>query len=265
MKRYFKGMTVAVCIILGVSCTSMKEARKWAGGATHEKASIRISGFWHSDRFGPGKIEQVNDDISGSFRDYFVEGKVHGSTVYMILSRDNQQTDYTARLTATKEGNLAGKCRAGIMNKYSGSDILFTRETEATFRERLNKNDYFFSLDVVKITFSPASGMDEGRRWLFLNEGNPDAAVDGPYSNPEWGKGVILQKGSRITGYIGMYGFDGVINNKTVFLMIRCWNKVYYTAILEAGEKGTMSGKYYRGITYNVSRKGIPLVLVKMQ
>lgn len=65
----------------------------------------------------------------------------------------------------------------------------------------------------------------------------------GPYMEGGWGEGIFTQNGNRISGTLGPYSVDGVVEGKTVFMSIRGGTKLY-TAKLTLQPDGQLTGTY---------------------
>lgn len=65
----------------------------------------------------------------------------------------------------------------------------------------------------------------------------------GPYMEGGWGEGIITQNGNRISGTLGPYNVDGVVEGKTVYMAIQGGTKLY-TAKLTLQPDGQLKGTY---------------------
>ncbi len=236
---------LALCGI-GLGCTSIETAKSEIKQMYSKESEINITGYWYNEHFGPARISQINNDISGAFKGYFVDGYVYGSTAYLILSSNNQDAESTLQLALTKEGNLSGSC-----DRFGFDQITLIRESKDGIRKRMDEDE------------STASNLDAGRRWLLLNSGNAEANIDGNYNNFEWGSAVFIQKGNTLIGNIGSYEIEGIVNGRTIYFLIKYGKKLYYTAIMQAMEQGKLLGKYFRGVSYSSLKEGHQLILVK--
>lgn len=252
-------LIIIVCSIW-MGCTSVQVELKNISQVPALKATTNVNGYWYCKKFGYGKLVQTGNDINGSFRDYCVAGKAYGATVHLVLSEDNKSVDYNMRFDAGKEGTLAEVSDKGMPVK---NGIIIIKESYLSIRERMSVDEYFYTINIFKIAFSHTFGMEPGRRWLAIKEGKADVIVDGSYSNPSWGGAVLVQKGNKVSGNLGVYEIEGVVNGKIIYLMIRYWEKLYFTAVLDASQPGKIMGNCYRGITYNDKRKGDMLLLMK--
>jgi len=65
-----------------------------------------------------------------------------------------------------------------------------------------------------------------------------------------WGEGRFTQTGNRISGTLGVYNVDGVVNGTKVYLVLAGGN-VYYTAHLNKASDGSYVGKAVEGAILN--------------
>lgn len=65
----------------------------------------------------------------------------------------------------------------------------------------------------------------------------------GPYMEGGWGEGILTQSGNRVSGTLGPYNVDGVVDGKTVFMAIQGGIKLY-TAKLTLTPDGQLKGTY---------------------
>jgi len=60
-----------------------------------------------------------------------------------------------------------------------------------------------------------------------------------------WGSGAWVQKDNQVTGTLGPYVLDGRVAGKKMYAVIQSGSRIYYTAVLELGEDGRLSGMAY--------------------
>lgn len=65
----------------------------------------------------------------------------------------------------------------------------------------------------------------------------------GPYMDGGWGEGIFTQTGNKFSGSLGPYDVDGVVEGKTVYMVMRGGTKLY-TAELTLQPDGQLVGKY---------------------
>lgn len=65
----------------------------------------------------------------------------------------------------------------------------------------------------------------------------------GPYMEGGWGEGVFTQNGNRVSGTLGSYSVDGVVEGKAVYMAMRGGTKLY-TAKLSLQTDGQLIGTY---------------------
>ena len=65
----------------------------------------------------------------------------------------------------------------------------------------------------------------------------------GPYMEGGWGEGVFTQSGNKVSGTLGPYNVDGIVEGKTVYMVIKGGTKLY-TAKLSLQTDGQLVGTY---------------------
>jgi hypothetical protein len=58
-----------------------------------------------------------------------------------------------------------------------------------------------------------------------------------------WGEGRFIQTGNRISGTLGFYNVDGVVNGTNVYLVLYARAAVYYTSHLQPSKDGSYTGR----------------------
>jgi len=98
-----------------------------------------------------------------------------------------------------------------------------------------------------------APGLDPKQvaTWLDSKNEPADLNVSGDWESVAnymaggWGNAAWVQKGNRVTGTLGPYVFDGRVSGRKLYAMIQSRDRIYYTAVLEIGEDGRLSGMAY--------------------
>ena len=103
-------MVVAVFFtVLACGSTGIAVAEGDAWLATFQaNPGVNVSGIWHSDDWGKGKLTQEGRNVSGSLDDYVVRGVVSGRDVYLLFVYGGT-IYYTAHLKASGNGTLTGE------------------------------------------------------------------------------------------------------------------------------------------------------------
>jgi len=99
--------------------------------------------------------------------------------------------------------------------------------------------------------------------WLSGKAGTARGNVSGVWSDATrdaWGEANLVQRGNKITGMLGSYKVDGVMNGSRVFLALKSDNWDYYS--VEALDKGSvLEGVYSRGVPVRLTKsKSDPFV-----
>ena len=99
--------------------------------------------------------------------------------------------------------------------------------------------------------------------WLSSNAGTAKGNVTGTWhdaTQDAWGDARLVQRGNKITGTLGNYEVDGVMNGPRVFFALKADDWYYYSA--EAVNKGSvLEGRYSRGVPVRLTEgKSDPFV-----
>jgi hypothetical protein len=92
--------------------------------------------------------------------------------------------------------------------------------------------------------------------WLSSQAGTARGNVSGTWrdeTRDAWGDARLSQRGNKITGTLGNYEVDGVMNGSRVFLALKTDDWYYYS--VEAVHKGpVLEGRYSRGIPVRLTK-----------
>lgn len=99
--------------------------------------------------------------------------------------------------------------------------------------------------------------------WLSSKAGTARSNVTGAWhdaTQDDWGDARLVQRGNKITGTLGNYEVDGVMNGSRVFFALKADDWYYYSA--EAVHKGSvLEGRYSRGVPVQLTEgKSDPFV-----
>lgn len=86
--------------------------------------------------------------------------------------------------------------------------------------------------------------------WLAANAGKASGNVSGLWKETtfeDWGDAKLEQRGNKITGILGSYEVNGVMNGSRVYLALRADRWYYYS--VEAQHSGSaLKGRFSRGV-----------------
>jgi hypothetical protein len=99
--------------------------------------------------------------------------------------------------------------------------------------------------------------------WLSGNAGTSRGNVSGTWrdaTRDAWGEARLVQRGNKVTGTLGDYEVDGVVNGSRVFMALKSDDWYYYS--VEAVHKGSvLEGRYSRGVPIRLTKgKSDPFV-----
>ena len=92
--------------------------------------------------------------------------------------------------------------------------------------------------------------------WLSGKAGTARGDVSGAWrdgTREAWGDASLVQRGNKITGTLGDYEVDGVMNGSRVLLALKTDDWYYYS--VEALHKGAvLEGRYSRGVPVRLTK-----------
>ena len=92
--------------------------------------------------------------------------------------------------------------------------------------------------------------------WLSGKAGTAHGDLSGAWrdgTREDCGEGRLVQRGNKITGMLGDYEVDGVMNGSRVFLALKADDWYYYS--VEAVHKGpVLEGLYSRGVPVRLTK-----------
>jgi hypothetical protein len=92
--------------------------------------------------------------------------------------------------------------------------------------------------------------------WLAAQAGASAGNVSGQWRDvtaDAWGDAELVQRGNKITGTLGNYEVEGVVNRSRVFLALKADAWYYYS--VEAVHKGAvLEGRYSRGVPVQLTK-----------
>jgi hypothetical protein len=87
-------------------------------------------------------------------------------------------------------------------------------------------------------------------QWINANAGIPAINISGKWHSGDWGDAVLMQKGNRITGYIGKYPVGGSVKGNAAFLALTEDGWTYYTAVVELTWQKNLEGSYSDSVPF---------------
>ena len=116
----------------------------------------------------------------------------------------------------------------------------------------------YFIFCLMIITLSSCAGLttEETKPWLNSMAGATNLNMTGVWDAGGaiaggWGEGRFTQKDNRISGTLGLYNVNGVVNGTDVYLVLISGGSVYYTAHLNKSSDGSYVGKAVEGAIIN--------------
>jgi hypothetical protein len=213
---------------------SVRETNPWLNsmaGASH----VNMTGVWDSGGaiaggWGEGRFTQTENRMSGTLGFYDVSGVVNGKDIYLVLSaRGNIY--YTAHLQQSDDGSYIGKAVEGAIVGKKGSEVAIN-----------------YLMVLRQVSNVPALTREATNTWLNSVAGAAAVNITGVWDSGGavtggWGEGRFIQTGNHISGTLGFYNVDGVVNGKNVYLVLYTSAAVYHTAHLQQSKSGDYAGK----------------------
>ena len=236
--KVLKCLIICTGIVMFFSCAgtglSVRETDPWL--QSMEGASrINITGVWDAGGaitggWGEGRFTQKGNSVSGTLGFYNVNGVVSGTDIYMVLTSSGN-VYYTAHLKQSSEGNYIGKAVEGAIVDKKGSE-------EATS----------YLMVLRQVSNVPSLTRSVTTAWLNSVAGTAAVNITGVWDaggaiTGGWGEGRFIQTGNHISGTLGFYNVDGVVNGTNVYLALYAHAAVYYTAHLQPSKDGSYTGR----------------------
>jgi len=89
----------------------------------------------------------------------------------------------------------------------------------------------------------------------------PEINVEGYWTSSEWGESQLYQRGHHVTGSIGGYSVQGVVNRKIAYLVLPNVNHPRFTVVLWYDKAGVLVGNWLRGAITAGPGHGYPIIL----
>lgn len=86
--------------------------------------------------------------------------------------------------------------------------------------------------------------------WLASNAGKASGNLTGKWKDAtyeEWGDAELVQRGNKVTGTLGNYEVNGVVNGSRVYLALMA-DKWYYYSVEAQHSSSVLKGRYSRGV-----------------
>lgn len=255
---------LGLCIVAAAGCgTTTRTGWQWLDARAGGAAGMNVAGYWHHADFGPGRLVQNNTYVSGAFSRFFAEGRVDGTTLYLMLYADARTLAYSARLTLDGAGNLVGTAmRRGLVTAGGGRRVTIKRESDASLRQLMALEGCS-----KKISRFDDFAADAGERWAFINAGVPGVKIDGVWPNTEWGDLTIAVRGNRVRGTLGGYTINGTANGPRFFLVVLDGesNQMHYSMVLEQKSADMLMGSWWSAVCYGSQGGGNPIFFRKTE
>jgi hypothetical protein len=116
----------------------------------------------------------------------------------------------------------------------------------------------FLSLTGCSTKEKYAANQAATKSWLDSKAGSPGIRVNGLWEAFEYGwggPGRFEQQGNRITGALGNYTVQGVVQGSTVYLAFISGGWTYYTGVLKMRD-GLLSGFYSSSVPFSSEDQG---------
>jgi hypothetical protein len=92
--------------------------------------------------------------------------------------------------------------------------------------------------------------------WLAGHVGKAAVNVSGKWKDAtyeDWGDAEFLQRGNKITGTLGGYEVNGVVNGSRVYLALMA-DKWYYYSVEAQHSGSVLKGRYSRGVPVQLTK-----------
>ena len=101
------------------------------------------------------------------------------------------------------------------------------------------------------------------REWLDSHSvaAIPEMNIEGRWTSPDWGETQLYQQGKSVTGSIGGYSVQGVVNGTTAYLVLPSVIHARYTVVLWRDKSDLLVGKWLRGAIASGPGYGYPIML----
>jgi hypothetical protein len=201
-------------------------------------SKVNMTGVWDSGGaiaggWGEGRFTHTGNRVSGTLGFYNVNGVVNGKDVYMVLTAKGN-VYYTAHLQQSGDGSYIGKAveavEGAIVDK-EGSEVAVN-----------------YLMVLRQVSNVPSLTREATNVWLNSVAGAAAINITGVWDSGGavaggWGEGRFIQTGNHISGTLGFYNVDGVVNGTNVYLVLYTRAAVYHTAHLQQSKSGIYAGK----------------------
>lgn len=201
-------------------------------------SSVNMTGVWDSGGaiaggWGEGRFTQTGDRISGTLGFYNVNGVVNGKDIYLVLTAKGN-VYYTAHLQQSNDGSYIGKAVDRAIVDQKGSEV--------------SEGAVNYLMILRQVSNVPSLTREVTNAWLNSVAGAAAVNITGVWDSGGavtggWGEGRFIQTGNHISGTLGFYSVDGVVNGTNVYMVLYSRAAVYYTAHLQPSKDGNYIGK----------------------
>jgi hypothetical protein len=93
----------------------------------------------------------------------------------------------------------------------------------------------------------------------------PEISIEGYWTSAEWGEGQLYQRGHNVTGSLGGYSVQGVVNRNTAYLVLPSVTYPRFTVVLWYDKTGLLVGNWVRGAIVAGPGHGHPIILHRLK
>ena len=93
----------------------------------------------------------------------------------------------------------------------------------------------------------------------------PEMSIEGYWTSSDWGEAHLSQRGHNVTGSLGGYSVQGVVNKKTAYLVLPSIYYPRFTVVLWYDKSGLLVGNWLRGAIVAGPGHGYPIILRRLR
>jgi hypothetical protein len=93
----------------------------------------------------------------------------------------------------------------------------------------------------------------------------PEINVEGYWTSSEWGESQLFQRGNQVTGSLGGYSVQGVVNKKVAYLVLPSVTYPRLTVVLWYDKAGLLVGNWLRRAIVAGPGHGYPIILRRLK
>jgi len=234
--KVFKCLIFGLIIVTFFSCAglSVRETDPWLHSMAGA-SNVNMTGIWDAGGaiaggWGEGHFTQTGNRVSGILGFYNVNGVVNGTDMYMVLTAKGN-VYYTAHLKQSSDGGYIGKAVEGAIVDQKGSESAVS-----------------YLMVLRQVSNVPSLTKEATTAWLNSVAGAAAVNITGVWDSGGaitggWGEGRFIQTGNHVSGTLGFYNVDGVVNGTNIYLVLHTRAQIYHTAHLQPSKDGSYTGK----------------------